>query len=246
MNLYETIDREFIHASLAREISLGVEGAQSFESVAQHLTNFLYDHLKSSVLVRFYGTCSFGQLPQENQLFARNLATSANVQDLITDRTPVLNLLSTRGRLPDWNNRRRSKGHVSIPLVSSKFVQAIPMIARVLHEFGLGTEWLNQRDATSLIVKSMGRSGAVFFVPDATTFRDQAGRLVIPAQDFVSSHQVRSVFGVGGAYPDGKIILFLCFTTETLDRRTAEKFLPAINMIKAQTISMMTKGLLFS
>jgi hypothetical protein len=97
-----------------------------------------------------------------------------------------------------------------------------------------------------MITKTMGRIGAVFHVPDAASYRDRSNRLVIPAQDFVSSQGVKSVIGTRDAYVGGSMVAILCFTKETVPRATAEQFLPVINYFKTGTMGLITSGRLFS
>jgi hypothetical protein len=120
------------------------------------------------------------------------------------------------------------------------------MIARLLGEFGIGTDWLNEADKASIIAKSMGKMATVFFVPDAASFRDSSNRLVIPVQDFVAQNNVKTVFGVGGAYANGSICTVLFFVSETLDRSVVDRFLPVVNFFKHSTTSAVMGGRFFA
>ena len=127
--------------------------------------------------------------------------------------------MGTRGRDPRWNSRHTSRGHLGIPLVSMEFVEAIPMIARLLKELGATLEGREDMD-TTIVTSSLGRVAGAFYVEDAETDVDQQGRRVIAARDFVREHGVRTVFGFGGAYPVAKTFLaVVVFTRETIERR---------------------------
>jgi hypothetical protein len=77
----------------------------------------------------------------------------------------------------------------------------------------------------------MVRSQAV----DAATAKDSLGRLIIPAQDFVEEQGVKSVFGMGGFYPDNTLIVIIVFARETLRRSQIERFTSLISMFKGET-----------
>jgi hypothetical protein len=235
----------YFHDTLKRRTAT-VAQAPTLQDAAQTFVEGLYADFGSTLLVRLYTTVPYGQLPTTTRSFADNIARSACVLDQVGSETQVLCLMGTQGKRAQWCDRLHSRGHLAIPLVSSKFVQKIPMIARLLGEFGIGTDWLNEADKGSIIAKSMGKTATVFYVPDAATFRDSFNRLVIPVQDFVVENNVKTVFGVGGAYANGSICTVLFFVTETLDRSVADRFLPIVNFFKQSTTSMMMAGRLFA
>ena len=70
------------------------------------------------------------------------------------------------------------------------------------------------RQARRRPTESAGQFGVFadsFFVPDAATSHDEAGRLLIPAQDFVRRYGVRTVIGVGGQFAGSGMILVCVF-----------------------------------
>src|SRR5262245_30022628 len=103
----------------------GLKGdCASLEEAAQRCVSFCYDAFREDlVLIRLFATVEFGKLPPANQVFVRKLAEAKQIGALLTDTTPVLSLLGTRGLQSDWNDRRRSEGHVGIPLVSASFAE---------------------------------------------------------------------------------------------------------------------------
>ena len=116
----------------------GVRGKEYLEESAQVLMDLLYERFSESIiLTRLFATVPYGKLPAANKQFVDNLANSAGITDLIKDTTLVLSLLGTRGKEPEWDNRRSSQGHVGIPLASADFIDAIPMMSRLLKELGL-------------------------------------------------------------------------------------------------------------
>lgn len=220
--------------------------AACYEAVAQSLTSSIVAEFETAVLARVFLTIPFGKLPPANRRAVFSLADAHKVSAQVDERTPVLSLLATSGRRLSWNDRRLSRGHVGIPLVSASFVETIPMIARMLHEFGLGTGWVDAAGGPDFIVSKLGSLSVLFFVPDASTHNDDVGRKVIAAQDFVKAYGIKSVFGVGGAYVDGSVCTVLCFTCESFDVRVAKKYEGLANMFKAATVRHVISGAFFA
>ena len=242
---YAEADHKYVHETLKKRTASTINNALTLERGAQRYAEQLYGDFGSSALIRIYATIPYAKLPEDLRSFAHRLASGAGVANELYPDTQTLCLMGSKGKRPEWSDRLQSKGHQAIPLVSSKFVQAIPMITRLLNEFGIGTDWLDRPDKTSMITKSMGKIATVFYVPDATTFRDPSDRLVIPAQDFVKQNGIKTVFGVGGAYAVGCICTLLCFVAETLDRSVVDKFLPLINFFKQATTRPVMDGRFF-
>ena len=232
-------------ASLQMRVSLALEGCANLREAAQKCVSTVYqDHEDSLALVRLYATVPFRQLPPADQLFVTNLATSAGTSAALRENTPVLSLLGTRGVAPDWDDRQKSKGHLGIPLVASSFVEAIPMVSRLMHDMGIGLDWLDTHD-TKIVVKKLGRVAGVFYVRDAATEVDDKGRMIVPARDFVRAHNVQTVFGLGGSYLNGTCVILILFTREFMERAEVEKFMPLVNTIKSATISLVMRDKIF-
>jgi hypothetical protein len=105
-------------SELWANVEPGVGQSKCLEEAAQELATALQKQFDESVVLsRVYVTAPFDTMPPTNKTFVQNLA-------------PVLSLIGTYGQEEDWRDRRNSKGHVGIPLISSAFVGAIPMIAR--------------------------------------------------------------------------------------------------------------------
>jgi hypothetical protein len=206
------------------EIEPKIKQSTFAEQAAQELSAALYSKFSESVvLARVFLSVPFDSLPDANKDFVRKLAHSAGGASDLKGSTPVLSLVGTSGQEPDWSDRRKSKGHVGIPLVSSSFVGAIPMISRLLRELGVPIEWIDSHDS-EIIRKAVGDSSGLFFVDDAATAKDHEGRNIIVAQDFVSAHGVKSVFGGGEAYANGQMFVFVVFCRDAFARETAEQF----------------------
>jgi hypothetical protein len=214
------------------------------EEAAQALAAALYAQFKESlVLARLFVTVPFAELPKANQEFVRRLAEDAEGPADLKPTTPVLSLVGTCGTQADWRDRRRSKGHVGIPIVSSSFVGAIPMVSRLLKELGVPVEWVDSHDS-AVIVNAIGSTAGLFFVENAATARDAEGRSVI-SPDFVSQHSVASVFGVGGAYSTGQIAVITAFCRSQFARSVAERFLALATFFISKTAQLAESGRIF-
>jgi hypothetical protein len=213
---------------------------------AQRCTDILFQEFQQSLaLVRMYATLPFRALPEFDRAFVTRLAIANRVQDQLTQDTLVLSLLGTRGLEPDWNDRRKSAGHLGIPLVDARFVASIPMVSRLLTEMGLGLDWVD-RSETDIVTTVLGRMAGVFYVEDAASAVDRQGRRVIPAQDFVSRYGVKTVFGVGGAYMNGVFLCLLFFTKESIPQAQVKRMTPIISVIKMATMEAAMKNHTFA
>ena len=213
---------------LRGEIEGQIQGSNYLEEAAQALADVVHTRFDESIVIsRVFVTVPFDDLPSSNREFVQNLADSAGAASDLKGTTPVLSLIGTHGREEDWCDRRKSKGHVGIPLISSAFVDAIPMISRLLRELGIPLDWVDSHDA-EMIIEIIGSSVGLFFLENASEAKDDQGRNIIAAQDFVSSHGVKSVFGTGGAYPGGQMIVIVVFCSDILQRPNAEGFLPLV------------------
>lgn len=230
-------------AALKEWLAAQLAGSTSLCRAAQRFATAVGDRFPSTVLIRLYGTVPFGRLPAREQTFASDLGRSRGVAALHRD-TPVLVLFGSRGRHKDWNDRYNSRGHLAIPLWNENFVDQIPMLASLLREIGLDLSWLDS-PGDALTRRLVGGFNGVFYVPNARVGRDAKGRMVIPAQDFVSSHDIKSVFGMGGAYPYGHFVSAIIFTTESLPREAVARLAPLISVFKSATLNLVSEDALF-
>lgn len=229
-----------------KEVRSRVEDRRSLAAAAQALADTVFPAFEESLaLVRVFATVPFGELPGANQGFVRALMRARKVEGLVAPATPVLSLLGTRGLKPAWNDRLMSHGHVGIPLASAEFVDAIPMISRLLSEFGLVIVGMDGGGAR--IVRSrVGNLSGMFYVADARTETDEHGRLVISAQDFVEEHGVRTVFGFGGAYMlERSYVAVILFARETVDAERARELAPLSSALKTATLRLVDQGRFF-
>lgn len=200
----------------------------SMEEVAEGLVDHLRKSLTTSegdpacALVRFYKTHRYGGLPSELRTFADGIlgATTRPWDDM-----RCLTLLSSTGADPAWCSRATSTGHKAIPLPSADFVGRIPMIHRLVGQFGLDVASVLAPDP-SFILDVEQRTFNVFHVAEA------AGSPFIPAQDFVAEHRIQSVLGFGGMLMSGDLFAIIMFSTVAIPREIAELFAPLALSVK--------------
>jgi hypothetical protein len=231
---------------LWQQVQPEVAAADHLEMAAQAVTRKLFETFPDSIaLARAFLTVPLEALPAANQTFVQALATRAGILAELKPTTSVLSLIGTFGGQDAWCDRRRSQGHVGIPLVSVAFVDGIPMVSRLLQQLGMKLDWLERGD-TSIMAKVLGSSSGVFYVAEASQETDRLGRKVIAAQDFVADHHIRSVFGFGGSYFGGSIVTFILFCTKAIDRSVAQRFAPLANLFKAATVALAGSTSVFS
>lgn len=228
------------------EVESRIEQSSCLEDAAQELVTALYTKFGESVVIaRTFVTVPFDALPQTNKEFVQNLAESAQAASDLKPTTPVLSLIGTHGRKENWCDRRKSEGHVGIPLISSAFVGAIPMISRLLREFGVPMDWVDSHDS-EIIIETIGNSAGLFFVENAAEATDHEGRNIIAAQDFVAENNVTSVFGIGGAYAGGQMLVIVVFCSDAFPRERAENFIALTSLFQSKTTALVEAHQVFS
>ncbi len=200
------------------------DGATSMEQAAQNIVNYLYDAFQlkgrdgeernACALLRLFITHPLDELEPGQREFAHHLMGNQY------DQRPVqcLTLLASRGKKEEWNDRRRSNGHVAIPLPSEESVSAIPMVAQLVKQLDLDVNSVIKPDP-ELMIKLSAKSCGVFHVQEAR------GSRYIPAQEsFVIPNKIKSVLGFGGVFPQGAIYTAILFSYVSISRETAERF----------------------
>ena len=214
------------------------DGAASMEEAAGRIVGHLYEglthdryHAKGCALVRFYKTHTYRALDADSQVFARRLLGAATVDEDMR----CLALLASVGENPDWNDRTRSRGHRAIPLPDEDFVESVPMIWRMIRQFGLETRQILRPDPAQL-----AEMYDVFHVEDAV------GSPYIPAQeDFVVPYGVRSVVGFGGMLDGGDLFVVILFAKVRVSQTVAERF-PALALDVRRALARFAEGPVFA
>lgn len=198
-----------------------VRGAESLEEAADRIVRFFYDGCispetgeRTTVLVRFYKTHAYGDLPFDLKLFAeRNSGSEKPAPSL-----RCLTLLATAGVEPGWMSRRSSRGHQAIPLPSADIVRQAPMIARLIEELGFDIEAVIRGEVAPERPGS-AKTYEVFHVENAV------GSPSIPAQqEFVLPYGVQSVIGFGGLLRSGELYAIVLFSRAPISGPSASRF----------------------
>ncbi len=223
-------------------IDESLRGSTSMEEAAQRLATLVHKRYTTVPLCRCCAVVPLRQLPVLEAAFARRFAATHGDSADLQPETPVLVLLGTSGALPAWCERRMSRGHLAIPLMSSQFVRSAPMIAAMLSALGID---LSRFDSSGVFVRRFtGGLDGVFYAPaDAT---DEAGRLVIPAVDFVREHQIHTVLGMGSAFLDSSLAVTIVFTQERLAREEVDRLARVTQIFKQHTRALVAAGRVFA
>lgn len=231
--------------TIERRVADELVNLPTLEAAAQRFADILYETFEeSAILVRVFVTVPYAKLPPFNQQFVRRMV-GPRASEVLADGLPVLSLVGTRGRRPAWNDRRRSEGHVGIPLASAEFVDGIPMIASLMKQLGAAIRPSDGVE-TGIVVQSLGSAAGLFYVADARHAVDSRGRPIIAAQDFVTENRVATVFGFGGAYATVRnFMAAVLFTEEAIPRTQSERFMRLANAFKAATLRTAARGLVF-
>jgi hypothetical protein len=241
-----TQESEAAELTLARMRSRARRG-RSLQACCQSVMEDFQETFGDSIaLARTYATVPFNLLPEADQVFVEKIVDSQNARDLLKGDTRVLSLMGTAGVRPEWGRRYGSHGHLAIPLLSEDFVSEIPMLANLIQQLGTSRSWYQKHTGPSTHVNNFGVFTDTFFVPDASQSVDSAGRLMIPAQDFVEEFGVRSVFGVGGEFLiEGIVVVSIFFSREQL--QSTPKWLLRLPLLLATvTRALVADGKLYS
>lgn len=193
--------------------------ATSMEEVGGRIVRALHDSLGADerpacALVRMFVTVPFARLDVEQRAFALGLL--GGVEPAPTMK--CLTLLATAGDQPEWNDRRRSIGHLALPLPSPESVSRSPMIAQLIRQLGVEIGSLLSADP-QLLTDSTQHTFNVFHVEHAK------GSPFIPAQlAFVEPFRIESVVGFGGLLPPGELFATIIFSRTPVSRATADLF----------------------
>jgi hypothetical protein len=213
----------------------------SAQRAAEQFTALFVAQFSTIVLARVFLVVPLERLPPRDGTFARALTGN---DSRLTGQTPVLSLLGTHGRKPEWDDRTRSVAHLAIPLLDRETVQAAPMIARLLLDLEVDLQGLGTGGPIATR-KMVGGKNGMFYVPDARTARDDRGRLIIQPE-FVAQHDIESVFGMGGAYLDGSLAIAIMFCAERIERDDADRYGSFINTFKLLTLDLQRDGRIWS
>ena len=213
---------------------------------AQAFVTILYDHFRESfVLLRLFTTVRYDELPLPERQFVDRRGNDAGIAHLIDDRTPVLTWLGSRGEHADWQERQKSQRFRCIPLASGAFVASLSMLAAQLRSMAFDPALIDSWD-TAVVAGGADRYAGLLHIRDAASDRDAQGRLIVPMQEFVALHNVRTVLGFGTGYGNHPTLVTLfAFTNETLDREAMAPFAALLQAYLTLSQGLVAQGRVF-
>jgi hypothetical protein len=219
----------------------------TLQEAAQRFTELIFETFQqSAVLVRFFATVDFNRLPENERQIAQSVATDKGYTQALGPQTSVLSLLGTTGIEREWCDRRLSRGHLAIPLVTPELVRSIPMIARLLSEIGVNLQE-GRLERSEFVMPGPGNLNGIFYVPDARTALDEQGRRIISSVDFVEQYGIRSVIGFGGDYLwKNNYLAVVLFSRDRVERSEAFKFVPLTSSLKIATARFVRKNNIYN
>jgi hypothetical protein len=213
----------------------------SLEAAAGGFVTAFAEAFTDAALVRMFAVMPLADVPERERTFARSLGGG---HPRFGEQTRVLTMLGTVGEEPGWNDRRASRGHLCIPLLDRSFVESAPMIARLLADIDVDLAGFDDgRPITTR--KLLGGKNGMFYVADASTAKDDQDRYIIPDQAFVKKHGIRTVFGMGGAYLEGILILSIVFAKVEVPRIVIDRLPSLIVNFKMATAGLVQRGSAF-
>jgi hypothetical protein len=222
--------------------AVGGRDAPSVEAAAETFVVAFAAAFSDVALVRLFLALPAASVPPTEHAFA---ARFAGDDPRFGPKTRVLTLLASRGHEPAWNQRRLSRGHLCIPLIDRKFIEAAPMIAKLLADIDVDLSAFDDgRPITTR--KLLGGKNGMFYIPDAATAIDTQGRYVIADRSFVERYAIRTVFGMGGAYMDGTLVTSLIFSTRQIPQLIVDRFPSLISNFKMATAKLIEERRIFS
>jgi hypothetical protein len=223
--------------TLRRQVDDFVD-ASSLEAASVRFVELFANNFDSVILARLFAVLPYAALPPAEQRVAN--AKSPH----LAPSTPVLSLMATRGKEPAWCLRTTSVSHRAIPLLSSSSVTEAPMVAKLLSDLDVDLKSLD--DGKPIATRQMlGGKNGTFFVPDAEVALDERGRHIISSREFAARYGVRTVFGMGGAYMDGTLVVAIAFLSESLERLVVDRFPSFIGSFKTATTRLVGQRRLF-
>jgi hypothetical protein len=219
----------------------------TLQSVAQAFVENVYTHFQESlVLLRLFSSVPYSALPLCEKQFLDKKSLDSGSFHLFRPDTPVLTLLGTRGQREEWNDRSNSQSFRCIPLLSSRYVETLPMLSMQLRKMNFELRLLDTWESTVLAQGRADEYTGTLHVRDAAVDQDAQGRMVVPRQDFVSGNGVKTALGFGAGYRNHPTIITLfAFTNETVEESAVENFSVLLQSYLSVSEHALTKGSLF-
>mgnify|MGYP001100669074 CR=1 FL=1 len=219
------------------------------QEALQDFVNIVYEELSQSIVLgRIFHLLEMRDLPDYDKNFVNTFAEKVGVSHQLNRETKVLSLMATIGKEEAWNNRTLSGGHLGIPLVSTDFLNGIPMMASLLNSIGVMIPGVI--DAKKIDIDSPFGYQGTFVVESAKEALDAQNRKVITNQDFVEKYQIQSVIGFGNQqFINSSFSVAVFFLSDSISKE--DKNVRAFNSLLNVTLSkvsnyFLNKKVLFS
>ncbi|KAF0215946.1 MAG: hypothetical protein FD174_3956 [Geobacteraceae bacterium] len=221
-----------------------IADCSSVQEAAQRFVDRVYERFCGSlVLLRLFITVRYDALSQEDRLFVDGRGQATNTSQLIHGATPIFTLLGTRGKRPEWNDRRASAHFRCIPLASTAFIASLSMLSRQFESVGFD---LGLIDSWETKVASTGRADryrGMLYIGDAGIDRDGQGRMIVPKQDFVAASGIKTTLGFGSGYTcHPTMVTLFAFTNEIIERSAVEPLTNLLEGFVSSTESLVGQG----
>jgi hypothetical protein len=231
-----------IEAGVHERLAASNSAPKSLEGAARVLVSCVYDAFSDAiVLARLFAILPRSVLPHEEGEHADRFARAAG--QVFDARSPVLTLLATRGARPEWNDRRRSRGHLAVPLAPSARAPSSSMVTSLLDELGVRLTSVSWGPRLVSAAREVPEH-PTYYVPDAVTTTDARGRFKIPARAFVVEHEVKTVFGVGGSL-SGTLFVMVLFARQHVTRAVPEQLVPLAAEFRRAALPLATRRVFF-
>lgn len=196
---------------------------RSIEEAYQCLAQTMYETFCANtgepdlVLSRVYHSFDFPLLSNSLQQIAKQAWEKETKES-----SKFIILMGTYGKEAAWCDRTQSQGHKAI-LLSHETLNNIPMVARLIQQIGFDLGVLLGEEK-GIEYKSVSGTFGVFYVSPAL------GSPYIPAQDFVTRYEVKSVIGTGVMLPQGDIAVYIGFSRLPIENEIAASIAPLMSL----------------
>ena len=191
------------------------------ETVAQLLSEYLYDHFRvpqtgapALLLSRVFVTRPLDTLELRLKIMAEGIAGTHD----LSGQARCCVLMGACGQFSFWCHPRLSTRFSCLPLESPDFKTRMPMLFHLFDQFELGSFSAQQHDA-DYMVSDLDRAIKVFHIEEAL------GHPFIPAQaECVQPSGLKSVIGFGGRLPSGEAFAAVFFSVVHIPPAAANHF----------------------
>lgn len=232
---------------LRRELDQACGSTRCLADFAQAACRSVHERAEGRIgLLRCFLVGRLSEQPAGNQAVAREWMRRQDQTSALQPTTPTLALIGSAGTDPGWNDRKRSIGHMAIPLVSSRLIAHVPLVASLFEQLGVGLDWLEAPEAGA--IREVGqRAERQFFVDDISKLlvgrregKPVGGKRVLQSQ-------LRCGFGSSSPYmTQDAFVIVVGFAERALDPRAASLATMLVRYVRAGTYRMVDAGRWFA